>query len=145
MFRVSNFEVFPPKLKLTWSQTSIFQVSNFEFFPPKREVLSTKSVLSWFTFIAVYKYEKNLRKSLKCGEISKFDTWNIDFWGHVSLPLGGKTSKFDTWNILQNLNLRKVLRNSYCRAFSVLENLAWQFVVERNGLICDLQLPGLNQ
>ena len=72
---------------------------NFEFFPPKREVLWTESVLSWFTVITVQKYKKNLRQSLICGEISKFDTWNIDIWGHVSLRLGGETSTFDTWNI----------------------------------------------
>ena len=39
------------------------------------------------------------RTSRLGGKTLKFDTWNIDIWGHVSLSLGGETSKFDTWNI----------------------------------------------
>ena len=42
-------------------------------------------------------------------------------------------------NVSGNMFPRKVLRNLDCRAFSVLENLAWQFVAKRKGLICDLQ------
>ena len=56
MFQVSNVEVYPPKLKLTWPQTAMFQVSNFEVFPPKHEDLSAESVLpllTQFTVIAV--------------------------------------------------------------------------------------------
>ena len=96
MFQVSNFEVSPPKLKLTWPQTSVFQVSNFEISPH----ISGFSHIFWTTMTVNHKSTDSVERTSRLGgKNSKFDTWNIDVWDHASLSLGGKTSKFDTWNI----------------------------------------------
>ena len=99
---------FPPKLKLTWPQTSMFQVSNFDVFPPW--MWKSHGSLSFLSSQC-----RNLRKTFEhhwygeakkylSRETSKFDawniiTWNIDVWSHVSLSLGGETAKLDIWNI----------------------------------------------
>ena len=100
----SNVYVSGVKLWSFPTQTRAYVISNVYISGVKLWIFSaqTLSSLDRVSALVVHCHRslENMRKTCKnhqiCGEISKFDTWNIDVWGHVSLSLGGETSKFDT-------------------------------------------------
>ena len=111
MFRVSNFKFSPPKLKLTWPQTSFFQVSNFEVSPPKRSLQCFfASPYQWFSQVFLRFLEcddsklSEPREHRLCRENFTFGRENFKVWNLKHSRLRSRKLKFgrgnfDVWHL----------------------------------------------